>query len=783
MKNLQKLVTPDEFINYYYSELKNSLNTTDIQISKSGLIGYILSLLGNLQYDIKQYYDMLFNESFPVLALNDENIYHHAETFGYKISYAIPAKLNGQMQLNIENLPISGSKVARKEIIFEDIATVINGMEFILVAQYKINIIRDDLANYNYNANISAFDKTQKIIAFTESQPYLPIIDLWQYKVETRTYTIPLYPFGSFYPIVFNLNGEDIYKIEVSVKELTSDTGFIDYDVKTNKNYALPTERIVFLKTTDLNTITLELGSGYNGKYIPRSSVKISIFTTYGSRGNVGTVSVNAIKGTISEIAYDDANRILYQNTNIINPSNLISFNIDNGDTGQDILSGESLRTQLLKFIQSRSNLISETDYRQIVSNYFNKQEIMFKKSSLQENTINIYVPLFDRYLYPVKSATLSMNIGDFTMHMIGNKYIYYPRVMINNVPYISPFIYEFNDLIHGYEASILYKGNLIYPNTIDKINANYTVAPPLLYLNIEYNTLDASITFYVKSPSPLDKYNFEITVASLDILKQKLIADPNDDTIVSFNYGSLFYSPILITIDMYSIVGNELLYSLKFKDVIIIKKLYDIMTLYRYNVNSVDMIINVPVIEENSFITDEKFFIDQMIYKFSNINITNTRMISDNPQIRFLNTGYISSRYNKMLTVQQYDFEITLPFKVELILTFNKVELFKQKLDILNQVEIIRLAVSKFLLNNKTDTQITFFRSELIDLIHNYNFIRGVLVTITDWNGYIIPEGSYSTITQNDIIKTLTKDLLLNYNPPYFYWDINNIKIDYTML
>jgi len=223
--------------------------------------------------------------------------------------------------------------------------------------------------------------------------------------------------------------------------------------------------------------------------------------------------------------------------------------------------------------------------------------------------------------------------------------------------------------------------------------------------------------------------------------------------------------------------------YSLSFKNVNIVQKLQDVMTLYQYSSGGTNVILNIPVLEKSAFLNDEKFFIDQMVYKFSNTNIQNTRLVSDNPQIRFLNTGFIPAVYNELLSVQKYDFPITLPFKVSLVLTFNKVEMFKQKLDILKQIEIIRIAVSKFLLNYKTDTQLTFFRSEIIDLVHNFNFIRGVTIEVTDDNDNIIPSGAYSTIEQNDIIKQFTKELLLNYNPPFFYWDINNIKIDYTML
>jgi len=61
---LGSLTTPEQYVNYYYDKLKSQLQSKNIQISKVGIIGFLLHTLGFTQFDIKNYFDSLFLEAF-----------------------------------------------------------------------------------------------------------------------------------------------------------------------------------------------------------------------------------------------------------------------------------------------------------------------------------------------------------------------------------------------------------------------------------------------------------------------------------------------------------------------------------------------------------------------------------------------------------------------------------------------------------------------------------------------------------------------------------------------
>lgn len=69
-----KTLTPEEFSNYFYEEIKNKLGIYNLQCNKVGLIGFLTNILGNISYDSKLYVDNLFKEAFPATAQLDDKI-------------------------------------------------------------------------------------------------------------------------------------------------------------------------------------------------------------------------------------------------------------------------------------------------------------------------------------------------------------------------------------------------------------------------------------------------------------------------------------------------------------------------------------------------------------------------------------------------------------------------------------------------------------------------------------------------------------------------------------
>ena len=102
--------TPNEFSEFYYQKLKEKLDITDINLNRLGFVGYFIELLGNVQYDTKQYYDLLFNESFPVSALDNINLLYHSDVYGYNPVLATPSEIIGNFVVSpiiTNSIPIS----------------------------------------------------------------------------------------------------------------------------------------------------------------------------------------------------------------------------------------------------------------------------------------------------------------------------------------------------------------------------------------------------------------------------------------------------------------------------------------------------------------------------------------------------------------------------------------------------------------------------------------------------------------------------------------------------
>ncbi|MFW6247166.1 MAG: hypothetical protein ACOC22_03290, partial [bacterium] len=69
--------TLSDFIKNQETQLKEYLEQNDLQINKLGVIGFFINLLGNTTFDVKQYYDKLFQESFLSTSREDYNILMH----------------------------------------------------------------------------------------------------------------------------------------------------------------------------------------------------------------------------------------------------------------------------------------------------------------------------------------------------------------------------------------------------------------------------------------------------------------------------------------------------------------------------------------------------------------------------------------------------------------------------------------------------------------------------------------------------------------------------------
>lgn len=776
MINLNKLTDPQEFIAYYFNEIKTELEADNLSLSKVGGLGFLLNIMGNTQFDIKKYYDGLFNEAFPISSFNDVNLQQHSLTFGYLYDNAKASSLVGNILFDFLNLPPRSSAVKKREIKLIDISFMVGDLNFILESDYTIIIDIDNLSIEHYKAKLIDPNSDLQIIPLSETYPSVVINSCRQYTIDTREFNIPSYPFGSYYSIEIELD-DFIESIVVKVKEYNTTVEKI-FNTSKVKTFFSNSDEYVFYKIIYRDNkpiLVIELGSGKKGKYIPNSNIIIELRKTKGLAGNIGKMTLSQIfKGQIEITDYDKDSKELSSISNIISPNQLLTFDIVNGIGGEDVLSGDSLRKGLLQFIQSRDNLISELDFKNILSKYFKYSNFLFKKIYFQDNIMSIYVSFLNRYLQPIH--TLSKNIDEqvFLAKSIsssGDIYSFYPEVEIEGKLFISPFLYKYDKFLNVYRGYLVLQEYVFSLNNIVKESLNELQLEPIFKLKLNFNYLDISTTFTILPIIEDPKFKYQINSVFV-----------NEET-KSVTFPGLMIEKIPLHVYVYN-DSDQKLYDVKFNDVGLVQNTTDFLHLKKYHLSdSTIQLIDVPLVDKEEFLNDETFYLLKLGSQISSISLSETRLLSDDLQLKLINSYYIPQHFTKKVTIQQYDFNIFLPLIININLLLEKNYIISNNIDVLSSIVKLRLNIANYL-NEKNSSSIKFYSSKLVDFIHtNNDWIKYVEIKLCDARNTQLTQSNIESIDQQLFISTFTKDEILNYCPNLWWFDINNLTINYSYL
>ena len=783
MKNLNNLTDPQSFITYYYNELKSQLESDDLSISKVGVIGYLLHIFGNLQYDIKKYYDGLFKEAFPITAVNDINLQQHAITFGFNYDSGTAAFLTGLIYFDFLNLPSRSIDTVRREVDLQNITFTIDGLNFVLETDYKLIIDIIDFTDY-YKSRLISKTGEYQMLSMSSQYPTTPIDGCKQILPETTYFNIPSYPYNSYYTIEINLLDVDMFieSIDILVKEYNSDT-FVSYDSSRIKTFYTPTDMVVFYKTIYRNNepiLVIELGSGKKGKYIPNSEIQVILYKTKGVLGNIGNATVSQnISGYVQIIDYDASGQVLYTLANSITPDQFIKFNIEKGSGGSNALFGDDLRKELIKFIQSRNNLLNELDFKNTLTKYFSHVEFLFKKTYFQDNTMNIYVSILNRYNLPISTLSKTMDESIFINSqsiLNGVKYNFYPEITIDGIVFLSPFLYEYNEFLKLYKGYLIITDQTFNLNSLLKVNLAYTQTEPMIKLQVVFNYQTLTFNFKVLPiiDNSIFKYKLKIPTLNIDSFV--------DDITKTHTYSGIIVNKLTVYVYVYDDQNNQL-YEIKFNNVGLIENTEQFIQLKSLPYLTNDILIDVPLISRDDFLLDESFYLGKLINQVQTTNLSEVQLVTDNLQLKFINSYYVPRVYSEKLTIQAYDFSIYLPLKVNISLILEKQYVINNSTDIISAVASLKLSIASYL-NNRIDTTIKFYGSQLIDFIHNSNpWIKSVILTLVDNRDFTIPLSNIETIDQKIFISKNSKIEILEYCPFLWWFDINNINIQYNYL
>ena len=778
------LRNPNDFSNYYYEKLKSELNVSNINLNRLGFVGFFIELMGNTQFDVKTYYDHLFNESFPITARENQNLLYHSNVFGYNPNLALPSELNGVLEYDFDKLLDNTAGVKLREIEISNLVFNFNNIEFRMESKYKLvcNYLKP---NYFSITNEIYNNDNYNLYPLKYSNSKVPLIAVKQYSSETTNRYLPKYPYGSFHIIDINLT-DHLFEIDVLVREKHT-VEFIPYEPRISKFETLGNDKIVFYKILPGSILRLEFGSGIHGHYIPEAEIQLIIKTTKGEKGNIGSYkSVNKFNLTKFNIHRFDYNfdDNLIESVEIKHVNHVFkSLDIKQSDGGKDPELDKDLKSNLIKYIQTRENLVSQVDYNNILESFFPNSDILFKKSGISENIIYVYNYFLNEYNQPLYSLTKSLLRTTFEESLNHNK-IVYPVFIIDNKEYISPFLYEWNDLLGFYDGHIFDDNINFFPSkspsfvSASKELRNNLFDSSLTFLNLVYNIEDNITRIYIKNKYFNDSLLLNLSCITLGINEN--LTDRIKDTYY-YDYPGVIKNNSTFVLKFFV---SGYVFEYYFNNVKNVEISESFLKLKKYLNSGNEYIINVPLIDYDRFKenTDKENIQNLIRNTFTKINVDNNRMISDDVQLRFSNTSYIDENIVKKITKQQFDFDIQLPFKIFIQVTLDKNEILVNSISIPELIDDIKLEVSKFILANANGINVKYYNTQIVDICHNFNPVKSCKVETYDDNDTFIPNG-IETLDKHDFIKLLSKEEFLNYSSVYWWFDINNIEVSTLLI
>lgn len=404
------LKTPDEFIEYYYNDLQKTLEKYDIQISKLGIIGYLLNILGWTHYDSNQYYQHLFKESFVGTCTEEYNLRLHSSIYGYNPEYAQYATAIGEFRFDFTDLPKKPTNVYKREVYFSNLEFEVEDKKFVSECSY--NFIEDGDQYY-----CMIYD-SKDIIFIPSSTPVIrvPFHNVYQLDKYIEQITIQNYNFGTFFPWEIILDNSYLSKLDLRVGqegEIYNPEGEFErfgteYRIDAIKYLNRPTDNVAFLKSSTANSYILEFGSGIRGRYVPDRNALIRVYSTEGDLGNINVSK----QPTLSDANFGMK---LYKSNGQITQSSVtkdyLKIYFEYSEGGSNPLSGDNLRESIIKYIQSRDNLINEKDYYNIASKYMTDFKFVFRKDKFIDNIFYLQRTFRDRYQVTVNTDNITQQM------------------------------------------------------------------------------------------------------------------------------------------------------------------------------------------------------------------------------------------------------------------------------------------------------------------------------------------------------------------------------------
>jgi len=787
---------------------------------KTGTLGTIINILAHQEYDTMEYYNKLFQEISPSLAKDFNSMLFHSTFYDVNIDLAKPAVFSIYFQvpkLNTDNVDYY-EYIIPANYTFKDYS----GMFYIIEDEVQIIQNNSKIKAYSYNQRDG---KTElSIINTTDSMGnkiYLIQVDnIKQYKRNFYKINIPYYDIGQSY--YFDINISDYKKInnmkiwynkdpntnfvdKLKLPEFSSDKIEEAFNIKPAniKYYDFGSSRFdldIFLdiKTT---TLTFKTGNGIKGMYLKEGTeLIIEIDETEGIYGNKENMEFTA-ENILIKSNYLDGKSTYFK-------TNLTGFSVSGGTGGELVEDVDKIRVKIFDKIKLRNSIVTESDFETaftmyskpfIDTKFIDNNSVIFIFNELKHNdqiiettSVNLtetqiaenpFYPVINQngkdLLLPFYFKKLNNNITQAFMVNPKINIPLYANAVVDNIIRLNNEIslyltYDFNtnksyikleNTIndHEYEFSCnLFNIKLNYGNNFTyEINTKYTdsfcIVKDFIY-DIKVNIYDQNGEHVIQwfNDYNEDRKYFQLELKQ-EFYKYYLQIPPQDfdipETTAALDYLDNQLADIINTIeDLYQpIKDGELSYLLRIPAVS--KEFYDNINIYEF------------------------YALLSSFFKVNNFQ--NQFSITSRIQQCFYDTISINEKYLPYI-FKQNDGNITspkIPINVKLIINKNNL-LLSDFNDVYDLEFSIKLDIVNFLIT-KEGFEINYFDTELENLIYNkYNEKIKLIENIE----FISPQ-IFQINSSDDIYYRMGKELdindIINFIPPYFYYDYNNLIIN----
>ena len=333
----------------------------------------------------------------------------------------------------------------------------------------------------------------------------------------------------------------------------------------------------------------------------------------------------------------------------------------------------------------------------------------------------------------------------------------------------------------------------LLFTKTEGNYPESYTI--PYFHINIEYNFDKKQTELSIVSTQDCSDFSIRLSITNTNINNTLITISEDNNYYLNYNENEhgIFTSTHIITLDVYNKDNlNVILTRYSTPEFSQIHAISDQLKLINY-ISEYDIIftLTIPLIEKSVYDSDKELYNIKLLQNLNQANLSENRFPTDEVQYRFLNTYYINNLYLRNITVQKYDFDLYLPLLLTVNIIYNEQYINSNNLDLNQEKYNLYLEIANILQTKYTGNVITYYDTHLIDLIQSKPYIKTLSVLVKDSNNTTIPSGL--EIYENDIImQNLQNDSIetdelsnklniANYNPYYFWWDVNNITVNYS--